>query len=165
MRLKTNNDLGCSAFTFSMQLNLEFAFNFWVLRFSDSCLQKEGKRLSIPEPIHYYDFFFLKPICKRMQSTPELINHLGLPMPIHFLKINPVMDGLWDWQPFSLFWVDSGFTCLKDMNADHLKSFALFGGFVGFFNGEKGQGWRAPGDCKSVGRCFDVKRFEGWRPP
>ena len=81
------------------------------------------------------------------------------------LKKNVVMDGLWDWQPFSLFWVYSGFTCLKDMNADHLKSFALFGGFVGFFNGEKGQGWRAPGDCKSLGRCFDVKRFEGWRPP
>ena len=65
----------------------------------------------------------------------------------------------------SLFWVYSGFTCLKDMNADHLKSFALFGGFVGFFNGEKGQGWRPPGDCKSLGMCFDVKRFEGWRPP
>ena len=51
------------------------------------------------------------------------------------------------------------------MNADHLKSLALFGGFVVFFNGEKGQGWRAPGDCKSLGRRFDVKRFEGWRPP
>jgi len=51
------------------------------------------------------------------------------------------------------------------MNADHLKSFALFGGFVGFFNGGKGQGWRAPSDCKSLGRRFDVKRFEGWRPP
>ena len=34
-----------------------------------------------------------------------------------------------------------------------------------FFNGEKGQGWTAPGDCKSLGRRFDVKRFEGWRPP
>ena len=87
MRVKTNNDLGCSAFTFSMQLNLEFAIKFWVLQFSDSCLQKGGKRLSIPEPIHYY-VFFLKPICKKMQSNPELIDHLGLPMPIHFLKIN-----------------------------------------------------------------------------
>ena len=57
MRLETNNDLGRSAFTFSMQLNLEFAIKFWVLQFSDSCLQKEGKRLSIPEPIHYYRFF------------------------------------------------------------------------------------------------------------
>ena len=89
MRVKTNNDLGCSAFTFSMQLNLEFAIKFWVLQFSDSCLQKKGKRLSIPEPIHYYLFFFLKPICKKMQSSPELVDHLGLPMPIHFLKINP----------------------------------------------------------------------------
>mgnify|MGYP007026757763 CR=1 FL=1 len=34
-------------------------------------------------------FFFLKPICKNTQSNPELIDHLGLPMPIHFLKINP----------------------------------------------------------------------------
>ena len=40
-----------------MQLNLEFAIKFWVLQFSDSCLQKRGKRLSIPEPIHYYVFF------------------------------------------------------------------------------------------------------------
>jgi len=71
-----------------MQLNLEFAIKFWVLQFSDSCLQKEGKMLSIPEPIHYF-FFFLKPICKKMQSNPESIDHLGLPMPIHFLKINP----------------------------------------------------------------------------
>ena len=45
------------------------------------------------------------------------------------------MDGLWDWQPFSFFGVNSGFTCLKDMNADHLKSLALFGSFVVFFNG------------------------------
>ena len=87
MRVKTNNDLGCSAFTCSMQLNLEFAIKFWVLQFSDSCLQKGGKRLSIPEPIHY-SVFFLKPICKKMQSNPELIDHLGLPMPIHFLNIN-----------------------------------------------------------------------------
>ena len=57
MRVKANNDLGCSAFTFSMQLNLEFAIKFWVLQFSDSCLQKGGKRLSIPEPIHDYVFF------------------------------------------------------------------------------------------------------------
>ena len=46
--------------------------------------------MSIPEPIHYYvTTFFVKPICKKMQSNPELINHLGLPMQIHFLKINP----------------------------------------------------------------------------
>ena len=89
--IKTNNALGCSAFTFSMQLNLEFASIFLVLQFSDSCLQKEGKMLSIPEPIHYYvtTLFFVKPICKKMQSNPGLINHLGLPMQIHFLKINP----------------------------------------------------------------------------
>ena len=91
MRLETNNDLGRSAFTFSMQLNLEFAIKFWVLQFSDLWLQKEGKRLSIPEPIHYHLFFFLKPICKKMQSNPEPIDHLGLPMPIHFLKINPTV--------------------------------------------------------------------------
>ena len=47
------------------------------------------------------------------------------------------MDGLWDWQPFSLFWVNSGFTCLKDMNADHLNSLALFGSFVVFSMGRK----------------------------
>ena len=47
------------------------------------------------------------------------------------------MDGLWDWQPFSLFWVNSGFTCLKDMNADHLDSLALFGSFVVFSMGRK----------------------------
>jgi hypothetical protein len=87
MRLKTNNDLGCSAFTFSMQLNLEFAIKFWVLQFSDSCLQKEKKSQSQNPSIT--TFFFLKPICKKMQSNPELINHLGLPMQIHFLKINP----------------------------------------------------------------------------
>jgi hypothetical protein len=40
-----------------MQLNLEAAFKFWVLQFSGACLQKEGKRLAIPEPIHYYVFF------------------------------------------------------------------------------------------------------------
>ena len=74
-----------------MQLNLEFAIKFWVLQFSGLCLQKEGKRLSIPEPIHYHLFFFLKPICKKMQSNPESIDHLGLPMPIHFLKINPTV--------------------------------------------------------------------------
>ena len=34
-------------------------------------------------------FFFFKPIFKKMQSNPELINHLGISMPIHFLKINP----------------------------------------------------------------------------
>ena len=51
---------------------------------------KEREGLSIPEPIHYY-VFFLKPICKKMQSNPELINHLGLPMQIHFLKINPIV--------------------------------------------------------------------------
>ena len=47
------------------------------------------------------------------------------------------MGGLWDWQPFCLFWVNSGFTCLKDMNADHLKSLTLFGRFVVFSMGRK----------------------------
>ena len=79
-----------------MQLNLEAAFKFWVLQFSGACLQKEGKRLSIPEPIHYYDFFLPQTYLQENAIHPELINHLGLPMPIHFLKINPVMDGLWD---------------------------------------------------------------------
>ena len=77
MRLKTNNDLGCSAFTFSMQLNLEFAFNFWVLRFSDSCLQKEGKRLSIPEPIHYYDFFLPQTYLQENAIQPRVNQSLG----------------------------------------------------------------------------------------
>ena len=88
MRVKTNNDLGCSAFTFSMQLNLEFAIKFWVLQFSDSCLRKGGKRLSIPEPIHCYGFFSSNLFARKCKSNPELIDHLGLPMPIHFLKIN-----------------------------------------------------------------------------
>ena len=103
MRPKTNNDLGCSAFTFSMQPNLEFAIQFWVLRFSDSCLQKERKRLSIPEPIHFY-VFFLKPICKKTQSNPELINHFALPIQTHFLKINPnVLQWLGALQPSNSF--------------------------------------------------------------
>jgi len=89
--LKKLNDLGCSAFTFFKQLNLEFAFNFWVLQFSDSCLQKEGKGCQSQSPSITTLFFFLKPISKTNQSNPELISHLGLPMPIHFLKINPIV--------------------------------------------------------------------------
>ena len=49
---------------------------------------KRGKKVVNPRAYPLLRFFFLKPICKKMQSNPELIDHLGLPMPIHFLKIN-----------------------------------------------------------------------------
>ena len=69
----------CSAFTFSMQLNLEFASKFLVLQFSDSCLQKEGKRLSIPEPIHYYvtTFLFRQTYLKEDAIQPRVNQSLG----------------------------------------------------------------------------------------
>ena len=75
------------------------------------------------------------------------------------------MGGLWDWQPFSLFWVNSGFTCLKDMTADHLKSLVLFGGFVGFFNWEKGQGMESPRWLQIFGQVFWCKKVWGMEDP
>ena len=75
------------------------------------------------------------------------------------------MDGLWDWQPFSLFWVYSGFTCLKDMNADHLKSFALFGGFVGFFQWGERPRMESPRWLQIFGQVFWCKKVWGMETP
>ena len=60
-----------------MQLNLEAAFKFWVLQFSGACLQKEGKRLSIPEPIHYYVFFRLQTYFQENAIQPRVNQSLG----------------------------------------------------------------------------------------
>ena len=35
--------------------------------------------------------FFSQTYLQQMQSNPEVINHLGLPMPIHVLKTNPLV--------------------------------------------------------------------------
>ena len=69
------NELGCSAFIFSKQLNLEFTYIFWFAHFSDSL--KKRKRLSSPEPI--YHCVLLSSFFLNMQSNPHLINHLGVP--------------------------------------------------------------------------------------
>ena len=58
-----------------MQLNLEFASKFLALQFSDSCLQKEGKMLSIPEPIHY--FFFPQTYLQENVIQPRVNQSLG----------------------------------------------------------------------------------------
>ena len=79
-------------------------------------------------------------------------------------KKNVVMDGLWDWQPFSLFWVNSGFTCLKDMNVDHLNSLALFGSFVIFQWGERPR-MESPRWLQIFGQAFWCKKLWGMETP
>ena len=51
--------------------------------------KEKGCQSQSPSITTLLRFYFVKPICKKMQSNPGLINHLGLPMQIHFLKINP----------------------------------------------------------------------------
>ena len=75
------------------------------------------------------------------------------------------MDGLWDWHPFSLFWVNSGFTCLKDMNADHLKSLALFGGSVVFFQWGERPRMESPMWLQIFGQAFWCKKVWGMETP
>ena len=57
MRLKTNNDLGCSAFTFSMQLNLEFAFNFLGFAVFRFMFTKRRKKVVNPRAHPLLRFF------------------------------------------------------------------------------------------------------------
>ena len=67
--------------------------NFGFCSFQIHVYKKKEKGCQSQSP-SITTVFFLKPICKKMQSNPELIDHLGLPMPIHFLKNNPnVLQG------------------------------------------------------------------------
>ena len=74
------------------------------------------------------------------------------------------MDGLWDWQPFSLYWVNSGFICLKDMNADHLNSLVLFGSFVIFQWGEEPR-MESPRSLQIFGKVLWCTQVWGMETP
>ena len=75
-----------SHFLHSQTWNLPLNFGFCSFQIHAYNKKENGCQSQSPSITF---FFCLKPICKKMQSNPELINHLGFPMPIHFLKINP----------------------------------------------------------------------------
>ena len=62
--------------------------NFWFCSFQIHVYNKKEKGCQSQSPsiTTLLRFYFVKPIWKKMQSNPGLINHLGLPMQIHFLK-------------------------------------------------------------------------------
>ena len=96
--------------------------NFGFCSFQIHVYKKKEKGCQSQSP-SITTVFFLKPICKKMQSNPELIDHLGLPMPIHFLKINPnVLQWLGALQS------SNSFTCAWENLSEKVFGWSFFNG-------------------------------------
>ena len=109
-----------SHFLHSQTWNLPLNFGFCSFQIHAYNKKENGCQSQSPSITFV---FFLTPICKKMQSNPELINHLGFPMPIHFLKINPnVLQWLGALQS------SNSFTCAWENLSEKVFGWSFFNG-------------------------------------